>query len=231
GVMLSGSDEPLQLRNDLVGRFDPRAASENDDDVAELAGERTAARDLDAAVQVFVHRQQVPPRWRHSGHIGFVGLLVTGLVPALAPLSKKARPGLLGLADEHDIDQSAEILGIDRDPRPAEHGEYAAPLQLEDNLAHAPALDRHAGDADNVGASASFKIDLFDIFVDDRNRMLGRGKRGDRGKVERGNDRLLAKQRQGVVDAPKGRIKARIDQNDLGHASTRYPYRLVTVRR
>jgi hypothetical protein len=86
---------------------------------------------------------------------------------------------------------------------------------------HADTLHRHSGHADNIGTSAALVVDRLDILVDDRDRMLGRGQRRQQGEVERRQNRSFAEQRQRVVEAPIGRIKPRIDQNNIGHIDLR----------
>ena len=63
---------------------------------------------------VVTHLQQVEPRRRHLGHVGLLGLLVAVLVPALLPLVEEPGPGLLGLADEDDVGQLAEVVLLRR---------------------------------------------------------------------------------------------------------------------
>ena len=218
GIVHPGRDEAVHLCKHLCDGLDPRPAPEDHNDIAEFAREGAAARNLQAAVQILVHRQQVPPRRRHGRHVRLVGLLVAELMIALPPLGQEARPGFLRLADEDHIDQTAEILRGHCNPGPTEYGEDAAALQFDDDLTHAIALHRHPGKADNIRAAAAFEIDLFDILVDDRNGVLCRGKRGNQREVQRWHDNALAKERQGIVHAPIGRMESGIDQNDLGHA-------------
>ena len=120
----------LQLGDHLGARLDPRPAAEGDDDVAELALERAAARELDAAEGVVLHLEQVEPGRRHPRHVGLLGLLVADAVPPLLPFAEEPGPGLLGLADEDHVGQVAEVILLDRDPRPADDREAAPPLQL-----------------------------------------------------------------------------------------------------
>ena len=61
-IRMPWAAQGLQLGEDLRARLDPRPAAEGDDDVAELALERAAARELHAAEQVVPHLEQVEPR-------------------------------------------------------------------------------------------------------------------------------------------------------------------------
>src|SRR5215471_6209324 len=213
GVVDAGGGKPIQLGPDLLRGLEPRPPPKNDDDVAKFTGERAAARHLQAAIEIAVHPPEVPARARHGGHVALVRLLVARLVAALAPFGEKARPRLLRLANEHHIDETAEILGADRHPRTAKHREDIAALQLRDDPAHPVTLHRHAGYADDIGARATLVIYLFDILIDDRHTVPGRGQGGERRQVERRHQRLLAEQRQRVIEAPIGRVEPRTDQN------------------
>ena len=58
--------EALQLRQNLVVGLGARHAAVELDDVAELAGERAAARELDADVEIMVEFEQIEARHRAS---------------------------------------------------------------------------------------------------------------------------------------------------------------------
>ena len=134
----------------------------------------TAARELHAAEQVVLHLEQVETRRRHLGHVGLLGLFVARLMAALFPFAQEARPGFLRLADEDDVGQLAEVIFLDRDPRAADDREHVALFQLGQNLVHPPPLHAHAGQADDVGPGEAVEVDRLDIFVDERDGMLGR---------------------------------------------------------
>src|SRR5206468_278064 len=153
------------LGDDLLTRLEARAAAEGDDDVAELALERTAARKLHAAEEIMAHLEQVEPRRRHAGHVGLFFLLVAALVGPLLPVLKKARPSLFRFADKHHIDEIPEIVLLHADPRAADSREDAALFQFGENLAHTKALDAHAGDADDIRTLQPREVDGFDVLV------------------------------------------------------------------
>src|SRR5579875_4022766 len=60
----------LDLGEHLFGGFGTRFAAVELDDVAELAGERAAARILDADVEVVFELEQIEARWRGFGDVG-----------------------------------------------------------------------------------------------------------------------------------------------------------------
>ena len=125
--------------------LDPRAAAERDDDVAELALKRAAARKLQAAEAVVLHLEQVEPRRGHLAHVGLFELLVAILMQPVLPFRQELRPGVLGLADEDHVGELAEIIFLDGDPRPAHDAETAAALELGEDLLHPEPLHAHAG--------------------------------------------------------------------------------------
>src|SRR5262249_11254282 len=158
--------EGFELPDDLAGGLDARLAPKCDDDVAELALKRAAARELHAAEGILAHLEQVEARRGEARHVGTVGLLVAELVSALLPLAEEAGPGFVGLADEQDVGKLAEVVFLDGCPGTADDDERAAALQLGDDLPHPPALDHHAGEADDVGAGAALEVDRLDVLVE-----------------------------------------------------------------
>src|SRR3954452_5313336 len=62
--------ERIELDQDLRVRFGPRNASVELDDVAELAGKRTAAGILHAEIEVVLEFEQVETRHRRLGDVG-----------------------------------------------------------------------------------------------------------------------------------------------------------------
>jgi hypothetical protein len=71
----------------------------------------------------------VESRRRHRRQVGLPRLLVALAVPAGMPVAQELRPGLLGLADENDVGQVAEVVLPHGHPRATDDGEEAAPFQ------------------------------------------------------------------------------------------------------
>ena len=95
------SQQRLQLGDHLLARLDAGSAAEGDDDVAELALERAAARELEAAECIVPHLEQVEPRRRARSSCRSFRAARSDADGARCDHSrKKLRPGLLGLADE-----------------------------------------------------------------------------------------------------------------------------------
>ena len=207
------------LGDDLRAGLETGTPAEHDDDVAELAGKGAAPRKLYAAVEVMLHFQEIEARHRHMAHVGALALLIAPLMARVGPIGQKARPGLLGLADEDDIGEIGEICLVDGDPRAAHDGEDPAPLQLGENLGHAEALNAHARDADDIGGGAALEIDCLDVLIDQRDAM-GRGRQ--RRQQRQARDRQIgrfAEEGEGVLDPPVGHLEARIDDDYVGHSS------------
>ena len=163
----------FQLGDHLRARLQPRPTTERDDDVAELALERAAAAELDAAEQVVLGLQQVVARHRHLRHVGRLGLLVAVLMPALGPFFEKLRPGRFRFADEDRISQAIEIIFLHGHPRTADDREDVAGFQFAQNLEHPSALDGHAGEPHDVGPRQTVVVDRLDVLIDDGHGMAG----------------------------------------------------------
>ena len=93
-----------------MARLEARAAAERDDDVAELAGEGTAAGDLHATEHVTAGLEEIDTRQRQLCYVGLFPLLVTGPMTSLLPVAQELGPGLVGLTDEHHIGQALQCL-------------------------------------------------------------------------------------------------------------------------
>src|SRR5262245_48736408 len=92
-------DKAVELRSDLRRRLEARLASENHDDVAELTGERAAARELDRAKGIVAHIEEIEPWRRNAAEISPLSLFVAWLMRAAFPVSKEFRPCFLRLTN------------------------------------------------------------------------------------------------------------------------------------
>ena len=121
--------EPMDLahlRHHLLDRLGARAPAVHDDDVAELAVERAAARELDGHGAVLIDLQQIEARQRRVVHAGLLDLAVLRLPVARRVVVQELRPGVLGLIDEQDVDLVAQFLRAQRGERAAGDDELAA---------------------------------------------------------------------------------------------------------
>jgi hypothetical protein len=155
------------------------------------------------------------------------GQLVAPRGPPGLPVAQEPRPGVLRLADEDRVRAVAEVVLGDADPRPADHHEASAPLELRHQLEHAMALHAHPGDADDVGVLAAGEIDLLDVLVDQGDAMFRRGERGEQRQRADRQVGALAEKPQARLQPPEGYLEARIDDDDVGHRGSNGA---VTVR-
>src|SRR4029078_2461626 len=114
------------------------------DDIAELARERTAARDLQASEHVAIGFEQINARQRQPSHLGFILLLVAGLVAALLPLPQKLRPSLIRFANEDDVGKGFEGFPLDSRHGSANDDHDTPRLNLLENLNQPTPLNAHA---------------------------------------------------------------------------------------
>src|SRR5581483_8111696 len=61
--------ERLEFGENLIVRFGTRRAAVQLDDVAELAGKRTAARELHADIEILLEFQEIEARYRRLGDV------------------------------------------------------------------------------------------------------------------------------------------------------------------
>ncbi len=210
----------VDLGDDLRGGLDPRLAAEDDDDVAELALERAAARGLDAAHRVLAKRDEVVARQRDLGHVGLLGLLVPRRVLAARPFLEEPRPGLLGLADEDDVDEAVEPVLGHADPGAADDRRRcrgrAAPRGSRASGRAGPSCRSGRRCRTTPRASKSISS-MFSSISDDL--MLRRRQPGQHRQRQDRHVRLLAQQGQAVVESPERGREARVDQADPCHVA------------
>src|SRR5216684_8854569 len=77
-----GSPPGFDLADHLLDRFEAHLAAKDDDDVAELAAERTTPRTLHDSMGV-TPPHQVQAGWRGVGHVDFLGFHIMIGPPAL----------------------------------------------------------------------------------------------------------------------------------------------------
>ena len=143
--------ERLQLGEDLVVGLGARHAAVQLDDVAELAGERAAARILHADVEILLELQQVVARQRA---LRDVDLELLGREHALAlaalPGGDEVRHDVLGLADHLEVGRRVEMRAR-RDVRAADADRLAVQVRELDQIEEVRLLVEHAADHHQVG--------------------------------------------------------------------------------
>ena len=122
------------LGHDLRDRLRARPAAVHDDDVAELAVEGAAAGELDRHRAVAIEPQQVEARQRRVVHARLLGLPVLGLPCAGRIVAQEARPGVLGLVHEEDVDLVAQLLRAQGGEGPSRDDELSAAPELRGDL-------------------------------------------------------------------------------------------------
>ena len=149
--------------HDLRNALHPRAPAVDDDDVAELAVERAAARELDRHRVVLIDLDEIEPRRRRGGEVGLVGGTVFRLVGAACEIGEELRPRLLRLVDEQHVGLAAQLLRAERRVGTADDDEAPAAAELGDDLEHPFSVDDVAGHADDVGLEV--EVDVLDVLV------------------------------------------------------------------
>ena len=141
------------------------------------------------------------------------------------PLLEKAGPGLLGLAHKDHVDKAVEPVLRHADPGPSHDREDTPAGKLDQDLAHPVALDRHAGDPNDVERLECVKVDLFDVLINDHNLVLGRSQPGQYGECQHGHVGPFAEQGKTMIEAPERDREARVNKAYTCHG------RVLSVRR
>jgi hypothetical protein len=142
---------------------------------------------------------------------------IAALVAATFPVAQELRPGLVRLADKDDIGKPIERLFLDRRQWSSDHGHDTERPHPFQDLAHPPALDAHPREAHEVSPRQARKIDILDVFVDQRYVVMIGNKRCKQGEACDRKVRALPQQADAVLHAPKGDVETGINDNDVGH--------------
>ena len=113
---------PRSRRSICCGRLDARPPAEDRDDVAELALERAAARELHRRRHVAVHLEQVVarPAGNRATSVRCACCVPLRHVGAARDRAQELRPRVVGLADETHVAGADELALGDRDVRAAD---------------------------------------------------------------------------------------------------------------
>src|SRR6266545_1968051 len=188
-----------------------------DDDVAELAVERAAARELDRHRAVLIDFEQVEARQRRIVHARFLVLAVFALPLPGRVVGKELRPGIFRLVHEDYVHSVAQLLGAKRRQRPARDDEFSAPAELRRELEDSFLVDDVPGQTDDIRVGV--EIDRLDVLVAEHDLVLARRDPRDCRQREVGEQTLLVEARQDAIERPEGLRVLRSDQIDL-HGSS-----------
>ena len=220
--------ERLELVQHLIVRLGARRPAVKLDDVAELAGERTAARELHADVEVVLELQQIEARHRRLGDVDleFLGheqALAVALLPGRDELSD----------DVLDFAKDAEIRGLvavraRRRIGAADHDRQAARAAHFDEFQRVRLLEQHAAGHHHVGPVEIALRKFLGVAVDQPHVPGLRQERRDRDQAERNRRITGAHEFAGFRKIPERiRHKARVDHEHV--ARTRCQRSLATM--
>jgi hypothetical protein len=201
------------LGHHLIHGLRPRPPPVHHDDVAELARERTAARELDRHAPVLMDLHQIEARQWRVVHARLLVLPVLGLPLSGLVVFQELRPRVLRLVNEDDVHFVAELLGTERGERTAGHDELSAPPELRRDLEDAALVDHIAGEADDV--RVDLEVDRLDVLVHEDDVVLARRDAGDGRQREIREDAFLVQAGQNPVERPERLRVLRGNQADL----------------
>ena len=215
----AGLAHVVELGHELLGLLHPRLAAEDHDDVAELALERAAARELQRARRVAVDLEQVVARPRHLGHVGAArpARSASSTGRPRGEVVEELRPGGLGLADEHDVAQAVEERSSSTETYgAADDGEDASSRAGATRISRMRSFWTFMPVTPTMSYWRSDSQSISSTFSSSRATSCPRRSAGNRGQ-RAGDHRaaLVARiERQRVLEAPVRRLEAGIDQAD-----------------
>ena len=136
---------------------------------------------------------------------------------SVLPFPEELGKGRIGLADENDISEVLKLFRLNRGHRTADDRENAAIANFAKDFAQAPPLNAHAGNTHHVGTTQTIEIDLLDVLIDKRHVVVLGNECGQQGQAGNRQVGALAEHSHAFFHAPKGNVKTRIDDDDIGH--------------
>ena len=216
----------IELAQHLRNGLGAWHASVEFDDVAEFAGERAAARELHADMEVLVELQQVPAWARSGGHVGLeLRPRVGARAYAGAPVCDELVEHALRFAD--DLEVGAIIrLGRRTDGGAAHDDGLAVGMRAIDDGERIPLLGQHAAGHHDVRPFEIGRLERFGVAVHQPERPVPRQHGGDGDEAERRRrifgayhvaGRLVIPERVGVEAGEHQKDVARILARSSGH--------------
>ena len=207
----AGGPDRVELRQHLARRLGPWHPPVERDDVAELALERTAARELDREVVIGAGPEQVVAGDGRAMQLGLAVGLVHATRPAGLEVCGEVGEDLFRLA-QHQVVGQGQAIGLGRGERSADHRAHAQPATAPQDLQQRVLLGEHAREQHEVGRRQVLVAERLHAQVDEPEvPVLGKQRRhGDERKGR--HEPAPPHQRQHVSQAPVGLGVGRIDE-------------------
>src|SRR5262249_22676101 len=136
------------------------------DDVAELAGERTSARELHAYVEVLIELEEIETRDRRFGYVDLeFWRLESPLALAFFPGGDELIDDALGLADDTEISRSIAVR-TGTHIGPADDDGQTAGATHFDQVERVGLLKQHAASHHHVGPGEIALAEILGVAVD-----------------------------------------------------------------
>jgi hypothetical protein len=192
------------------------------DDVAKLAGERAAARELHADVEIVVEFQQIEARDRRLGHVDLKFLrLELSFARARFPGFDEFADDVLGFAEDAKVGRLIE-MGKRRDAGAADGDGFAVGAAEIDDVERVALLRHHPAGEDQIGPAQVVVAQFLGVAIDQPQRPGRRQQRRKRYQAERWRRIFGAEDFSGPGEIPKGvRIETRVDQKRVARFCTR----------
>ena len=208
--------ERIELGQHLRMGLGARRAAVKLDDVAELAGERTAARELHADIEILLELEQIEARDRRLGDVDLEFLrLEQALAVAAIPGGDEFLDDVLGLADDAEIRRGI-AMRTRADIGAADDHRQAARAAHIDELERVRLLEQHAAGHDHIGPAEIGFGQFFGVAVDEPDIPGLRQQRRDRDQAERDRRIARADELAGFREIPERiRHELRIDHQHV----------------
>ena len=219
--------ELIELREHLGAGFSARHASVELDDVAELACEWTAARELHPNVKVVIELQEIEARYRRLGNVGLKFLCFE------QPFARARLPGFhefvdnaLGFAEDTEVRRLIKV-GARCDAGSADDHRFSPGMAEVDNVEHVALLRQHASGQDQIGP-VDVIIDQFVGVPVEKAKRPGAGQQSRNGDQAQRRCWMFGTEHfSGPLEVPKRVcVEPRIDQKCVAGFASRHPIHL-----
>ena len=221
GSTKPGGQQRIELAAQLLRSLGARVAAEHLDDVAELAVEGTTPTPLHGQRVVGLDVEEIVAWWGQGMKFGAAGRgQARGQVGSACQRFAQGRHQLLGLTRHDTIRIRREQLGASCSNRSPDHNHFARGPRLRRQLEQRVALDQHPGQENRVRPVQFIRRQRLHVQVAEADLPVLGQQRGHREQPQRGQQRPLAHQPEGVLMSPVGAGKGRVEAQDFHQSLT-----------
>ena len=220
-VLPSAQAQLLEFGDQLSGRFGARDAAIHDDDIAELAIERAAPRELYRHGDVVAQVDQVPARHRHARDVGPTRRRVGVTECPAAHVFDDLRHEFFGFA-QHEMVDVREGRMAGREERSAGNDRFAEAAATVHDVCDRFLVHDHGAEHHVIGPAQIIVCQTAYVQVHQLELPVGGQRRGHRQQAQRRKGRAFRDETQHMLEAPERVGRRRTKQQDIHDMSSEW---------